>query len=67
MHCWQERDLSVLPREGRSQENVSNPLGKAAHDVRPVAGLVALVSVLAANNSCYGPRHKLDTWTRIVF
>ena len=39
MHRWKEANVPLLPRESRSEADVPNAVGEAAHDVRPAARL----------------------------
>ena len=66
MHCGQKGDLRLLSRESRSQTDVSNALGEAAHDVRPAPRLVAVAGLLAAHHSSPCPRHQLGPWLRVT-
>ena len=66
VHCWQEADLSLLSRKGRSQENVPKPLGEASHDVRSAVGLGPLVGLLATSHPRPRPGHQLGSWPRVT-
>ena len=59
VHCREEADLSLLPREGGPEEDVPQPLGEAPDDVRPAVGLGALAGLLAAGHPGPGPGHQL--------
>ena len=39
VHRWKEANMPLLPRESRSEADVPNAVGEAAHDVRPAARL----------------------------
>ena len=66
VYCGQKRDVSLLPRKGRSQANVPEPVGEAAHDVRSAFGLVAVVGLLATHHSGSRPRNQLGPGSRVV-
>ena len=66
VHRGQEADVPILPREGRPEAYVPQPVGKAAHDVRPAARLVEVARVLAADNTRPRAGHQLGPWTRMI-
>ena len=66
MHRGQEADVPVLPREGRPEADVPQPVGEAAHDVRPTARLAEVARVLAAHNTRPRAGHQLGARTRVT-
>ena len=66
MYRGQEADLPLLPREGRPQADVSQPVGEAPHDVRAAAGLAAVAGVLATHHPCPGPGDQLGAGAGIA-
>ena len=66
VHRGQEADVSLLPRKGRPQEDVPQPLGEAPHDVRQAVGLAPVARLLAARRPRHRPGHQLGIGTRII-
>ena len=66
VHRGQEADVPILPREGRPEADVPEPLGEAAHDVRAAARLAEVARVLAAHHTRPRAGHQLGPRTGVT-
>jgi hypothetical protein len=66
VHRGQEADVPVLPREGGPEADVPQPVGEAAHHVRPASGLAEVANVLATYHPDAGAGYQLGTRPRIA-